>query len=102
METEFKQKCEECLPSYIMIDNIIYGRTMNKLLSFDTYRINYAEINNHEYNWDNQLLDLFYDFNKFENFDNMMADCLTKLNDFNYEVVDELPPRICTKFDVIE
>jgi len=107
-EKNFVLRCEKDLPKMLMVDHINYRLFAHGLL-VSGFRISYVEFDGKYFNWENTPIDLFYDivdeippvreYKKGElqynliyktNIDDIITDCLGRLNDWHKGLYDEL------------
>ena len=118
-EQEFRDKCKKCLPEYISANGFTYKISANMLFSADTFRISYGEFDGNFFNWNNKHLDLFYTICDtipekktykpgelqdatiyLASLDDVISDCIKRLNKFTYEKLDAIEVR-CGQLDEI-
>jgi hypothetical protein len=118
LQKEFNEKCTSLLPEYIRIDGVDYKRVFDNLMG-DGYQLMYIEFDGENFNFSNQIFRGGYSVVKSEDIpvkpieykgglvdgtiyvtsiDEIILDCLTKLEALEYEKLEEVVTKE-TKFN---
>ncbi len=109
LEKQFREKCKQCLPKYIMVDGVKY-KIDAYMTAGGRYHIHYGGFDGEYFDWKNNLFDFTFEicdvipekceYKKGElrdatiyklSMDDIITECLAELKKYSYAITQRKP-----------